>query len=195
MVGDGTAAWIAGFSPLARAVGGRRCATPVRRGRHQASLHGTDQAGSQTAPALRDREGMARRLNLPKAICAGLVRSSCSWSPATAKQATCAAKEIVEAYLLGVPRAAGGLDAVLELLRALVGAVLVAQGHRPDAPRQPVEDGVPRVHAVGEEKRPVGGEVVDVHSAAEIRFDIGEATTGGQLYSSADGGSRCTKSS
>ena len=41
--------------------------------------------------------------------------------------------DVVEVHLLGVQRAAGGLDVVLQLLAALVGAVLVLHRHGPDA--------------------------------------------------------------
>ena len=82
--------------------------------------------------------------------------------------------DVVERHLLGVQRPARRLDVVLELLRALVGAVAVAHGDGPDAPGHPAEHRVLGVHAVGEEEREVGGEVVDVHAPGQVRLDVGE---------------------
>ena len=83
--------------------------------------------------------------------------------------------DVVERDLLRVQAAAGGLDVVLELLRAVVGAV--AQLHRlgPDAPRHAADHGVLGVDAVGEEERQVGREVVDLHAARQVVLDVGEA--------------------
>ena len=83
-------------------------------------------------------------------------------------------------HLLGVQRAARGLDVVLELLAALVGAVLVAHGDGPDAPGHAAEDGVLGIQAVGEEKGEVGGEVVDVHAAAQVVLHEGETVGQGE---------------
>jgi hypothetical protein len=57
---------------------------------------------------------------------------------------------------------------VLELLAALVGAVLVLHRHRPDAAGDAADHGVFRVHAVAEEEGEVGREVVDVHAAGQV---------------------------
>ncbi len=63
----------------------------------------------------------------------------------------------------------------LQLLAALVAAVAVSHRNRPDAARDAPEHGVFRVHAVGEEERQVGREVVDMHAAREVGLDEGEA--------------------
>jgi hypothetical protein len=46
---------------------------------------------------------------------------------------------------------------------------------RPDAPRHPPDDYVLRIHAVGEEEREVGREVVDLHAARQVVLGDGEA--------------------
>ena len=69
---------------------------------------------------------------------------------------------------------------VLELLAALVGAVAVAHGDRPDAPGHPPEHRVLGVHAVAEEERQVGGEVVDVHAPGQVGLDVGEGVGQGE---------------
>ena len=69
---------------------------------------------------------------------------------------------------------------VLQLLRALAGAVLVAHRHRPDPAGHAADHGVLGVHAVGEEERQVGREVVDVHAAREVGLDVGEAVGQGE---------------
>ncbi len=51
----------------------------------------------------------------------------------------------------------------------------LAHRHCPDAPRDAADDGVFRIHAVAEEERQVGREVVDVHAAREISLDEGES--------------------
>ena len=63
---------------------------------------------------------------------------------------------------------------VFQSLAALIGAVPVPHGNRPDAPRHPAQYGVFRVHAVGEEKRQVGSEIIDVHAPGQVGFDEGE---------------------
>jgi hypothetical protein len=83
--------------------------------------------------------------------------------------------DVVELDLLRVQAAAAGLHVVLQLLAALVGAVLVAQGHRPDAAGHAAQHGVLRVHAVAEEEAQVGREVVDVHAARQVGLHEGEA--------------------
>ena len=83
--------------------------------------------------------------------------------------------DVVEGDLLGVQLTARGLAVVLELLRALVGAVLVLHRHRPDAAGHPADHRVLGVHAVAEEERQVGREVVDVHAARQVGLDEGEA--------------------
>ena len=83
--------------------------------------------------------------------------------------------DVVEVHLLRVQRPARRLHVVLQLLAALVGAVLLAHRDRPDAAGDAAEHGVLRVHAVGEEERQVRREVVDVHAAREVGLDVGEA--------------------
>ena len=69
---------------------------------------------------------------------------------------------------------------VLELLGALAGAVAVPHGDRPDASGDPAEHRVLGVHAVGEEEAEVGGEVVDVEAAGQVRLDVGEPVGQGE---------------
>ena len=82
--------------------------------------------------------------------------------------------DIVEVHLLGVQRTARGLDMVLEFLAAVVGAVFLPHGDRPDAPGHAADDRVFGIQAVGEEVGEVGGEVVDVHAAREVILHEGE---------------------
>ena len=88
--------------------------------------------------------------------------------------------DVVEIHFLGVQRTARSLNMVFQLLAALVGAVLVAHGRSPDPPRHPTHHRIFRVHAVAEEERQIRGEVVDVHSARQIGFDVGEAVGQGK---------------
>ncbi len=88
--------------------------------------------------------------------------------------------DVVEVHLLRVQRPARGLHVVLQLLRALVGAVAVAHRDRPDPPGDPADHGVLGVHAVGEEERQVRREVVDVHAAGEVGLDVGEPVGEGE---------------
>ena len=83
--------------------------------------------------------------------------------------------DVVEVHFLSVQRPAGGLHVVLQLLRPLSRAVPFLHRHGPDPPRDPADDGVLRVQAVGEEERQVRGEVVDVHAAGKVGLDVGEA--------------------
>ena len=64
---------------------------------------------------------------------------------------------------------------VLQLLAAFVGAVLVLHRQRPDAAGDAADHRVFRIHAIGEEEGQVRGEIVDVHAARQIVFDVGEA--------------------
>src|SRR3546814_3140507 len=64
--------------------------------------------------------------------------------------------------------AAAGLDVVLHHLAARRCAVALAHGAGPDAAGDAADDGVLRVHAVGEEERQVGREVVDLHPPREV---------------------------
>ena len=83
--------------------------------------------------------------------------------------------DVVELHLLRMEAAPARLHVVLELLAAVVGAVAVAHRDGPDAARDPAHHRVLRVHAVREEERQVGREVVDRHAAREVGLDEGEA--------------------
>ena len=71
-------------------------------------------------------------------------------------------------------RASRSLDVVLQLLAAIVRAVFLLHRHGPDAACDAAEHRVFRIHAIREEERQVGREVVDVHAARKIRFYEGE---------------------
>ena len=83
--------------------------------------------------------------------------------------------DIIEIHFLRMQRAAGSLDVVLHFLAALVGAIALFHGHRPDAPRNAADHRVFRIHAIAEEETQVRREFVDVHAARQIGFDIGKA--------------------
>src|SRR5690606_22215935 len=55
-----------------------------------------------------------------------------------------------------------------------------AHGAGPDAAGDAADDGVLRVHAVGEEERQVGREVGDLHAARQVVLDDGEAVAQGK---------------
>ena len=55
------------------------------------------------------------------------------------------------------------------------GAVALAHRARPDPPRDPADDRVLGVHAVGEEEAQVRRELVDLHPAREVVLDDREA--------------------
>ncbi len=88
--------------------------------------------------------------------------------------------DVVEVDLLGVQRAAARLDVVLQLLAAVVGAVLLLHGHGPDAPGHAADDAVLGIQAVAEEEAEVRREVVDVHAAGQVVLDEGEAVGQGE---------------
>ena len=83
--------------------------------------------------------------------------------------------DIVERDLARMQAAAGSLHVVLQHLAARAGRVQIAHGTRPDAPRHPPDDRVFRVHAVGEEERQVGREIIDLHAARQVVLDDREA--------------------
>ena len=56
--------------------------------------------------------------------------------------------DVVELDVLGVEGASAGLNVCFQLLRAFIGAVLVAHGNGPDAPGDAVEHGILGVHAI-----------------------------------------------
>ena len=82
---------------------------------------------------------------------------------------------VVELDFLRVQASAAGLDVVLQLLAAFIGAVFFFHRHRPNAPGNPAHDGVFRVHAVAEEKAQVWRKVVNVHAARKVGLDKGKA--------------------
>src|SRR3970282_2654919 len=88
--------------------------------------------------------------------------------------------DVVELDLLRVQGPAPGLDVVLHHLAARVGTVALAHRARPDAAGDAADHGVLRVHAVAEEERQVGREVVDLHPAREVVLDDGEAIGKGE---------------
>lgn len=88
--------------------------------------------------------------------------------------------DVVELDLLRVQAAAAGLDVVLHHLAAFVAAIALAHGARPDAAGHAADDGVLRVHAVGEEEAQVGREVVDLHAPRQVVLDDGEAVAQGE---------------
>lgn len=83
--------------------------------------------------------------------------------------------DVVELDFLRVQRPAAGLDVVLHHLAARIRAVALAHGAGPDAAGDAADDGVFRIHAVAEEERQVGREVVDLHAARQVVLDDGEA--------------------
>ena len=88
--------------------------------------------------------------------------------------------DIVEIHLLRMQRTARGLHVILELLAAIIGAVLVLHRHRPDATRDAADYRVFRIHAVREEERQVGRKIVDLHAARQIALDVGETVRQGE---------------
>ncbi|GIX29409.1 MAG: hypothetical protein KatS3mg123_3290 [Burkholderiales bacterium] len=68
----------------------------------------------------------------------------------------------------------------LSFWRALVGPVLEPHGDGPDAPGDPPQHRVLGIHAVTEEERQVGGELVHVHAPGEIGLHVGEAVRQGE---------------
>ena len=83
--------------------------------------------------------------------------------------------DVVELNLLGVQRAARGLDVVFEFLAALVGTVFLFQSDSPNAACHAAHDGVLGVHAVAKEETQVGREVVDVHATRQVGLHKCEA--------------------
>jgi hypothetical protein len=88
--------------------------------------------------------------------------------------------DVVELDVLAVQGAARGLDVVLEHLGAGRSTVFFPQGHGPDAPCHPPDHGILGVHAVGEEERQVGAELVQIHAAGQVVFQVGEPVGQGE---------------
>ena len=63
---------------------------------------------------------------------------------------------------------------ILQLLAALVGAVFFPHGQGPDSARNTAQDRVFGIHAVAKEKRQVGCEIIDTHSAGEVGLNVGK---------------------
>ena len=83
--------------------------------------------------------------------------------------------DVVEIQLLRMQRTTGGLNMVFQLLRTRISSVSIAHHNRPDAPRDPPDHAVFRVHPVAEEKRQIGRERINRQAAREIALNIGEA--------------------
>ena len=64
---------------------------------------------------------------------------------------------------------------VLQLLAAVICAVAITKGDRPDAAGHAAEHRVLGIDAVAEEKGEVRREVIDLHAASEVGLDVGEA--------------------
>ena len=69
---------------------------------------------------------------------------------------------------------------VLELLAAVVGAVLLPHHHRPDTPCHPADDRILRIKTVREEIGKVRRKVIDMHAARQVVFHKGEAVGEGE---------------
>jgi hypothetical protein len=68
----------------------------------------------------------------------------------------------------------------LSIWERVRGAVFIPQGHGPDAPGHPSDDGVFGVHAVGKEKGEVGAEPVDGHAPGQVVLQVGEPVGQGE---------------
>jgi len=60
------------------------------------------------------------------------------------------------------------LDVVPQALRVITGPVAVAERDRPRTSSDPAKHRVFGIHAVGQEKREVGCEVVDLHPIGKV---------------------------
>jgi len=71
-------------------------------------------------------------------------------------------------------RPSGGLNVVFQLLRPCIAMVLVSDRLRPDASGYPPDHRKLSAGAVGKEKGEIRGELVDIHPAGEVVFNIGK---------------------
>ena len=83
--------------------------------------------------------------------------------------------DIVEVDLLRMQGAAGCLYMVFQFLRAVVPLVFILHGLGPDPSCHTPDHAVFGIHAVTKEEGKVGGEVVDVHTPAQVIFHIGKS--------------------
>jgi len=88
--------------------------------------------------------------------------------------------DIVEIHLLGVQRAARGLDMIFELLASFVGTVLVAHGDRPQPTCDAPDHRIFGVKTVAEEEGEVRCEIVDVHASRQVILNVGESVGEGE---------------
>src|SRR5690606_171816 len=82
---------------------------------------------------------------------------------------------VIELDFLCVQRTARSLDVVLQHLCARPSTVDIAQSARPDTPRDPADDGVFGIHAIGEEEREIRREIIHAHAARLVVLEQGEA--------------------
>ena len=96
---------------------------------------------------------------------------------------------VVELDLLRVWAAASGLDMELQLLAALLGAVLFLHRHGPNAVCDAAHHRSFRIHGVAEEKAQVRSGVVNVHAARQVCFNNSKTIAQGE--GEADGVGAC----
>ena len=63
---------------------------------------------------------------------------------------------------------------ILQLLRALIAAVQISHGNRPNSPCNTTNHGIFRIQPIGEEERQIWCKFIDIHASASIIFDVGE---------------------
>ena len=78
---------------------------------------------------------------------------------------------IVECDFLGMQRAARGLAVILQFLRTFISTITITHRHSPNPTRYATNDGVLRVHTVGEEKAQIRCEIIDMHATRQISFN------------------------
>ena len=88
--------------------------------------------------------------------------------------------DVVEVDFLGVQRAAGRLDVVLQHLRPGGSAIFLAHGLGPNPTGHTPDHRVLRVDAVREEEAQVGPKLVDVHAPAQVVLHVGESVGQGE---------------
>ena len=88
--------------------------------------------------------------------------------------------DVVEVDFLGVQRATGCLDVVLQHLRPGRGAVFLAHGLGPNPTGHTPNHRIFWVDAVREEEAQVGPKLVDVHAPAQVVLHVGESVGQGE---------------
>jgi len=88
--------------------------------------------------------------------------------------------DVIEADLLRVQGAAGGLDVVLQLLSLGTAPVQVPDRLRPDPAGHPANHGIFSINAIGEEERQVRAELIDIHTPVAVVLHVGEGIAQGQ---------------